>query len=169
MHPLGSSQAERASGRRTTPWLWALAGLLLVAVIALALMRAWPVLHPTPIRVAEPDPTCDLRLGPCEARFPGRGSVRFAIEPRTIPVVTPLRLTVATTGIEVSAAEVDFVGIDMNMGYNRVALTEAGSGLYEGRGTLPVCVRQRMDWEARVLLHTPEGMLAAPFGFATYR
>jgi hypothetical protein len=34
---------------------------------------------------------------------------------------------------------------------------------------LPVCVRQRMTWEARVLLHYPQRMLAAPFRFDTLR
>jgi hypothetical protein len=34
---------------------------------------------------------------------------------------------------------------------------------------LPVCVRERMTWEARVLLHLPDGTLAAPFRFETTR
>jgi hypothetical protein len=169
MNPLRSSLTETSSGRRTTLLLWAVAGLLFAAVVAVALLRAWPLLYPTLIEVAEPDPTCDLRLGPCQVGFPTGGSVRFAIEPRTIPVVTPLRLSVETTGLEVRAVEVDFAGIDMNMGYNRVALRETDSGLYQGQGTLPVCVRLRMDWEARVLLHTPDGIMAAPFRFATHR
>jgi hypothetical protein len=32
---------------------------------------------------------------------------------------------------------------------------------------LPVCVRDRMTWEARVLLTTPRGLIDAPFRFTT--
>jgi hypothetical protein len=34
---------------------------------------------------------------------------------------------------------------------------------------LPVCVRDRMTWEARVLLQFPQRLLAAPFRFETLR
>lgn len=160
---------DTSSPRRTTSLLWAVAGLLLVAVVAVALHKVWPLLNPTLAEIAPLDPSCDLRAGPCNARFAGGGSVRFAIEPQSIPVVTPLRLVVQTTDFDVRAVEVDFAGVDMNMGYNRAGLDSVGPGLYEGQGTLPVCVRARMEWEARVLLHTADGILAAPFRFETVR
>ncbi len=149
--------------------LWTLAGLLFAAVVVLALYKAWPVLYPTVIEIAAPDPGCDLHAEPCAVRFASGASVRFAIEPQSIPVVTPLRLIVQTQALDPRAVEVDFVGVDMNMGYNRVPLEQTGPGEYAGQGTLPVCVRDRMDWEARVLLHTPDGILAAPFRFTTQR
>jgi hypothetical protein len=34
---------------------------------------------------------------------------------------------------------------------------------------LPVCVRDRMTWEARVLLHYADGLRAAPFRFDSLR
>jgi hypothetical protein len=160
---------ETSPPQRTTVILWAIAGLLLAAIVVVALYKAWPLLYPTLIEIAEPDPGCDLRAGPCEAAFASGSTVRFAIEPRTIPVVTPLRLAVEIKGLDAKAIEVDFAGLDMNMGYNRVALEQKGPADFEGQGTLPVCVRAQMDWEARVLVHTPDGILAAPFRFATYR
>ncbi|WP_296807576.1 hypothetical protein [Thiocapsa sp.] len=160
---------ETSSPGRPTVLLWAIAGVLLAAVVAVALYKAWPLLNPTLSEVAPLDPSCDLRSGPCEARFGGGESVRFAIEPRSIPVVTPLRLVVQTAGFDVRAVEVDFAGVDMNMGYNRAGLEAVGPGLYEGQGTLPVCVRARMEWEARVLIHTADGISAAPFRFETRR
>lgn len=169
MKPIHSAAPERSSPRSITALLWALAGLLLVAVVAVALHKAWPLLNPTLAEVAPLDPSCDLRAGPCNARFAGGGVVRFAIEPQSIPVVTPLRLAVEATGLDVRAVEIDFAGVDMNMGYNRVALEPVAPGVYRGHGTLPICVRARMDWEARVLIHTGEGILAAPFRFTTVR
>jgi hypothetical protein len=169
MDPVPSASKASSSPRRATAVLWGIAGLLFAAVVATALYKAWPLLYPTLVEVADPDPTCDLHAGPCEVRFPAGSSVRFAIEPQSIPVVTPLRLAVRIEGLDARRVEVDFAGVDMNMGYNRVALQQIDAGHYEGQGTLPVCVRDRMDWEARVLVHTPEGILAAPFRFATYR
>ncbi len=169
MKPIHPAMSERPSPRSTTALLWALAALLLVAVVAVALHKAGPMLNPTLAEVAPLDPSCDLRAGPCDARFANGGVVRLAIEPRSIPVVTPLRLAVETTGLDVRAVEIDFAGVDMNMGYNRAALEPVAAGVYRGQGTLPVCVRARMDWEARVLIHTGEGTLAAPFRFTTVR
>jgi hypothetical protein len=34
---------------------------------------------------------------------------------------------------------------------------------------LPVCVRDVMSWEAKILIRTQEGLTAAPFRFDTYR
>jgi hypothetical protein len=33
---------------------------------------------------------------------------------------------------------------------------------------LPICVRDVMNWEAKVLLDTAEGRMAAPFRFDAY-
>ena len=148
---------------------WFILGLLLIVLVAVAAGKVWPILHPPLIRIATPDSGCDLRAGHCIARFPDGGSVSLAIAPRAIPVVTPLMLDVAISGPETTAVEVDFVGVDMPMGFNRVALQETPAGLYAGQGMLPVCARARMTWEARVLIHTPEGILAAPFRFETDR
>jgi len=76
---------------------------------------------------------------------------------------------VKTEGADVSSVEVDFVGVGMNMGYNRPALNKIGEGQFTGEATLPVCVRRKMEWEARVLLHTPEGIIMAPFQLYTLR
>jgi hypothetical protein len=149
--------------------LWISGGLSFAGLVAVALYTAWPLLHPTLLEVAAPDPDCDLRAGACEVRFDDGRGVRLGIEPRTFQAMTPLRLTVTTEGLEAHAVEVDFVGVEMNMGYNRVGLARVSADQYAGEGMLPVCVLARMDWEARVLIHTAAGILAAPFRFATYR
>ena len=148
-------------------WL-ALVGLL-VAISAVAAYKLRPLLTPQPVLVAEPDTGCDIRVAGCSAHFPGGGVVTFEVEPKGIPVVTPLALRASLSGLEADAVEVDFAGVDMNMGYNRPALSSLGPGRYEGKGMLPICVRDRMTWEARVLIHGPRGLLAAPFRFETSR
>lgn len=147
--------------------------LLLGLGLTIALVIAWrlgPVLEPTPVRVAALNPECDLRVGACTVSFADGSRVRLEIRPEGIPLITPLSLGVMVEGIQPSAAQVDFAGYDMDMGFNRTDLAPgAEPGHFEGSGMLPICIRDRMTWEARVLLQTPEGLLAAPFRFDTYR
>lgn len=147
--------------------LWLLAAVLVAAIIGVVVYRVQPLLKPEPLFTAPLDPGCDLRSGPCIARFPEGGELRFEILPGQIPVLAPLTLRVETRGLAVQGVEVDFAGVDMNMGFNRVALVALGGGRFTGDGMLPACVRDHMVWEAQVLLQTPAGLVAAPFRFAT--
>ncbi|MGE5152592.1 MAG: hypothetical protein ACM3ST_01130 [Bdellovibrio bacteriovorus] len=149
--------------------LWLVILGLLAAIAGVAVYKVQPLLNPKPVLSAPLDPGCDLRLGPCRARFPGGGELTFEIRPSTLPVLVPLTLKVAVDGLEASAAEVDFAGVDMNMGFNRVALRPVGGGRFEGEGMLPTCVRDRMSWEAKVLVQSRAGLAAAPFRFETRR
>jgi len=149
--------------------LWAVFGLLLIAVCAAALYRAWPMLFPE-VAVAIPaDPACDLRAGPCVSRLNDDASVSFAIEPREIPLVKPLQLRVEVQGLDAQQVEVDFSGVDMNMGFNRVKLERKGEGRFVGGGMLPVCVRDAMEWEAKVLVHARQGISSVAYRFITVR
>ena len=149
--------------------LWGTLGLLFAAVCAVAIYRTWPLLFPD-IAVSIPaDPSCDLRAGPCRSQVEDSGRVSFAIEPRTIPLVKPLQLRVELQGLEAQQVEVDFSGVDMNMGFNRVRLVPAEAGVFTGDGMLPVCVRDAMEWEAKVLVTTGEGLTSVAYRFITVR
>ncbi|WP_428610343.1 hypothetical protein [Sedimenticola sp.] len=152
---------------KTTTILWAVVGVLFVALAGLAAYKALPILHPQVGGTANLNPECDLRAGPCRSDLPGGGQVSFAIKTPGIPLVKPLDLEVRVQGVEATQVEVDFVGLEMNMGFNRPKLQAQGAGLFTGAGMLPVCVRVAMEWEARVLVTTPRGLLAAPFRFIT--
>ena len=150
-------------------WMWALAAALFLAGAVAAWIKVRPLLYPEMLQVAPLSTACDLRSGPCETEFPDGARVAFELFPRHIPLVKELKIAVHTHGIEASAVEVDFAGVDMNMGFNRSHLARVGPGEFSGTGVLPVCVRNRMSWEAKVLIHTDAGLLAAPFRFDTYR
>jgi hypothetical protein len=147
--------------------LWLVVGLLFAALTGVALYKAYPLLNPQAAVRAPLNPQCDLRGGPCEVVFPDGARVKFGIEPRAIPVVKPLRFEVEMQGIEATAVEIDFQGTDMNMGFNRAKLSAAGEGRFAGDGMLPVCVREAMEWEAKVLIETNAGLMEAPFRFIT--
>lgn len=149
--------------------LWVLLSLLLVAIAVVLVFKLRPLLVPEPVLLAVSSPDCDLRAGPCTARFAGGGEVTLDVMPRGIPVIRPLELMVSIQDLAASDVMVDLAGVDMDMGYNRPVLKPDGPGRYRGAGMLPVCVRNHMTWEARVLLATPRGLLAAPFRFETQR
>ena len=117
--------------------------------------------------LAVTDPDCELRDGSCHAELPSGGSIEFSIEPRSIALMKTLSLRVKVRNIDVSAVEIDFVGIGMKMGYNRPQLHQVSNNLFEGSTILPVCILQRMQWEARLLLETDKGTVMAPFRFYT--
>ncbi len=154
---------------RTSIRLWILAGLLFAAVAAVAVYKVWPLLNPEVVAIAPLDPDCDLRAGPCRSSLPEGGEISFSIKPDTIPLIKPLRLEVRVKGLKVASAEVDFVGVDMNMGFNRPSLSMQDEDVFVGEGMLPVCVRNAMEWEAKVLLKTDAGLVAAPFRFITVK
>jgi hypothetical protein len=152
--------------------LWVAAAVLAAAVVGVAVHKAWPVLFPKIAERAPLSPSCDLRGAACTARFAGGGSVRLDIRPGGIPTAQPLDVDVRLQDLPTpERVELDFAGVDMDMGYNRVALRSAISDPthYTGTAMLPVCVRERMTWEARVLLRFPDGTMAAPFRFETTR
>lgn len=147
--------------------------LVLAVVLGSAGVVAWqlgPMLEPPPALTAPVNASCDIKAGPCTDTFLDGTRVRFEIRPTGIPLVTPLELDVRVEGVEPSAVQVDFAGYDMDMGFNRTSLRPSGEpGHFTGTGMLPICVRDRMTWEAKVLLETSRGLLAAPFRFVTFR
>ncbi len=149
--------------------LWLMAGVLFLALVAVVIYKFQPLLNPELAAVAPVDPGCDLRAGPCVGKFPDGTEISFSIEPKTIPLVKPLHLTATVNGVSAQGAEVDFIGLNMEMGFNRSKLKAEGDGKFSGSGVLPVCIMTVMEWEARVLVRTDQGMIAAPFRFKTTR
>lgn len=154
---------------KKTQLLWALLGLLFAAICLVALYKTWPMLFPDAALKAVVDPACDLRAGACKTRLNDGASVTFSIEPRDIPVVKPLQLRVSIDGINAKSIEVDFSGVDMNMGFNRTRLNSISEGRFSGQAMLPVCVWDAMEWEAQVLIDTQMGLISVPYRFTTVR
>ena len=143
-----------------------LGGFAVLGVLAYLGARHWQS-SDAGIRRIEPVAACDLRAGPCTQPV-GDGSVTFAIEPRDIPLMRPLRLTVSTTDLPVGAASVDIRGLNMDMGLNRTVLERDEAGGWHGETILPVCSQRRMLWEAAVRLDTAP-LREVPFEFHTVR
>ena len=147
--------------------MWYVAVVLLAVIAAILVFENWLPSDPgVPINAAM-DPDCDLRAGPCTSLLNDDRGVRFSIEPRSIPPLAPLQLRVDTIGFNAREANVDLNGVGMQMGFNRVALSKHPQGYFAGTGTLSVCIRDVMEWEAVVTLVGEDMRVSAPFRFIT--
>ena len=152
---------------RPTRLLWYLAAALLPAVGAFMVFEHWTSPDPRVQIDAALDPECDLRTGPCTSRLNDGRSVRFSIEPRSIPPLTPLQLRVDTVGFNAQEVSVGLNGVGMHMGFNQVTLSKHPQGYFSATGSLSVCIRDLMEWEAVVTLVSEDTLIYAPFRFIT--
>lgn len=157
------------TNKNKTNNLWTIVAILLLLVVVAAGYKFKSSMSPTITAVAKLDTSCDLHNGSCTSELPNTGKVTFSITPNNIPVLQPLELNIKIEGVEVSKAEVDFVGVNMDMGYNQSALEKIDATQFKGKAVIPVCVRSKMEWNARVLLHTKQGLIMAPFHFYTIK
>ena len=145
-----------------------------IAALALAIAaavggRLWLGSDHSATLTAPLDAACDLQSGPCASAIPGGGRITLSIAPHPIQLLRPLTITVTVEGLDAQTVEVDFVGVDMNMGYNRHPLQTQGNGQYSGEATLPVCIIGRMAWQASVIVTSGKTRAVAPFRFVTRR
>lgn len=141
-------------------------GVLLMTAAGYFAARYWQSLQLPYTRLASVA-GCDLHAGPCRRPLAG-GTLTFAITPREIPLMQPLRLMVEAADPAVRAVAVEIRGLNMDMGLNRTALVQVAPGRWEGETILPVCSRREMSWEAAVRLEADE-RLEVPFAFRTTR
>lgn len=144
-----------------------LIGMELIALVVVVGYKLSPMLLPKADLTVQPDQACNLQQQACTVTLPNGGQVELNMATRPIPLVKPFKVEVAMRGFTPARVEVDFAGIDMNMGLNRPQLTGLGEGRFVGEATLPVCITGHMDWQATVLIETGSERIAVPYRFAT--
>ncbi len=142
-------------------------GLELIVLIMVIGYKLSPILLPKADVTVQPDSACSLQQQACKVVLPAGGEIELAMGTRPIPLVKPFSIQVKATGVVPTRVEVDFAGVDMNMGLNRPELKAKGEGSFVGETTLPVCITGQMDWQATVLVETGKERIAIPFRFAT--
>lgn len=144
-----------------------LIGLELIALVVVVGYKLSPMLLPKADVIVQPDPVCNLQRESCGVSLPSGGKILLSMGTRPVPLVKPFEVQVTTSGFSPDRVEVDFAGIDMNMGLNRPQLVARGEGSYAAEVTLPVCITGQMDWQATVLIEKGSERVAIPFRFAT--
>lgn len=142
--------------------------LLALATVAVIGYLYSPLLLPKSDVSAVPDPGCDLNREACRASLPGGGQVELSLSPHPIPVVRPMKIQARVSGPAAAAVdrmELDFAGVTMNMGYNRVTLSPQGNGRFAADASIPVCITGRMGWRGTLIVTTDRRRITVPFEF----
>ena len=162
-----------AAIERSGPWrrlvLTGAAMAMVLGGLAYIASRSWPLLFPTPLYSTIAPTACDLHRGPCTATFGNDRFIRLELEPKTLLAAHPLRVLVDTDGFRAEGVSVEFSGTTMNMGLISAEILDTGGGTFAGDTILPVCVRRRMTWQARVTASGPDGIHRATFDFEINR
>ena len=110
---------------------------------------------------------CDLGQGICffDDAILGRGSVE--IFPRPILLNRRSQIKVVVSKDVISRLEVDFLGIEIPMGYIRPELKAKKANVYVGEVFLPTCIREQMTWKATLLFEIENELYAREYRFVT--
>lgn len=139
--------------------------VLALGLIAVVGYKYSPLLLPKADLTLTPAAGCDLNREACHVDVPGGGRIELVLAPHPIPVVRPLQVTATFSALAPSKVEIDFQGVVMEMGYNRVTLVPDGNGRYQGEATIPVCVTGRMQWRATLAVESDSKRISVPFLF----
>jgi hypothetical protein len=90
--------------------------------------------------------------------------VRFAVSGEVIGSYQPLQFNVEVSGLRPDSITIDFEGVEMFMGINRLVLDENTAGDFSGTLGLPGHAHP-MLWRARVLLEKGGTLIDAGFEF----
>ncbi|GGX84775.1 hypothetical protein GCM10007160_10080 [Litchfieldella qijiaojingensis] len=115
-----------------------------------------------------PTKPCDLQQGPCEASLGLDARLVLDIEGE-LQALETLPVEVQVEGIEATAVMVEFVGRNMNMGFNRFPLTLQEEGRFRGDAQIGVCTEAVMPWRAQVIIETSDGRKGSWFDFNVRR
>ncbi|MPQ76633.1 hypothetical protein F8R13_06190 [Hydrogenovibrio sp. JE_KL2] len=124
------------------------------------------------IDVWKTDPSCHLHQGTCSSSS-GKQSVELQITPNSpIPVAHLLTAQLTLKGFKKSPqnVQIDIVGTNMYMGYNRTTLIPVAGfpNVYRGKIMLAFCTNDKMDWEISALItQNDKHIIKVPFLLTT--
>ena len=147
-------------------YAWIIA--VLVLFVTGFLLQKLPILQ-TSAEAEIVSSDCDLRQGGCEILLGDYRGI-FSILPNDFQVLQPLRLELKSQNRSVSNFEqvsVEFEGINMDMGYNRVFLEEQGSQSYQAKAMLPACTADTMFWLIHLIIKDSSGTTDFQFNLQT--
>lgn len=138
--------------------------LALLLALSCAGIFVYKQLHPKTSRAARilPVQTCHPERGPCRAQLPDGEALEFSISPTPVRPLQPLQLTVMLAKTGADRVEVEFQGVDMDMGRLRSELT-GNRQQFDGQAMLPICTTGTMTWSATVTVIRPSATLTIPF------
>ena len=147
-------------------WLWLVGAILLLAA-GFVVQKTGLLDQQQQATVVVSD--CDLRQGGCNIEMAGQ-VLQFVIDPADVQILQPL--TIALNLPEnadnlLEKVSVEFEGINMDMGYNRVWLEPLDKNVFQGQGMLPACTAETMYWRIHLLVQGASGVTDFQFKLKT--
>lgn len=105
---------------------------------------------------------CDLAQSTCEV-----AGYKMSLGPFPITSEKEFTVKVESKSPLGKPMEVDFEGVDLDMGLIRPKLTETRMESYSGKFEIPVCELPEMKWRARLILETPNGSKSLLYYFSS--
>lgn len=121
-------------------------------------MKQWPL-----------NQNCELHRSAC-ATQQGEQKVTLDIYPKPVPIARMFKVRAKLDNLYADSVQLDISGLNMYMGYNRVALrpVQDQPGLYEGQSMLAFCTNDAMQWQLTVMVKTLDNQLVQiPFYLET--
>lgn len=103
------------------------------------------------ITILESKSKCLLHKGKCRNKVDEKNWIEVHITPLPIHPNKTLKITVTASSDNIVPQEVDFEGLNLNMGFIRPRLTKIAGNTYETEVVLPICDEKVMEWRALVL------------------
>lgn len=113
-------------------------------------------------------PECDLQKQDCEFEHPLFGNVKVSITPRPIKMNVKQRILIESEKEMSTEGWVDFLGLEMDMGFNRPKLIPVSDKSMAATVVLPTCTQTKMTWKSTVILKSDKNY-GAPFKFRTIK
>lgn len=113
------------------------------------------------------DKNCDLQKEACSVILEDGSDIILSINPRPIPLMKPIELTVKTKGINLDNLKLKVYATNMNMGLIEKSLSKTTKNIYKGKITLPTCIVGNMIWDVNIIANKPTKSIGATFEFKT--
>lgn len=99
---------------------------------------------------------CEPFNGVCLGRDQSR-SVEVRLPSSEVKSLQSFPVRVTLVGFDAREVTVEFQGVDMYMGFNRITLKRQTDGTFSGAAELVACVTGRMQWRADVVVKDGHG------------
>ena len=149
--------------------------LLILEILVLSLVCAYFLIDSSDIyrwyvgntNFAKQEKNCDLHKEACSVTLQDGSNITLSIEPKPIPLMKPIELTVKTKDINLDKLDLKVFATNMNMGLIEKSLKKVNKNRYEGKITLPTCIVGNMIWNVNIIANKPTKSLGATFEFQT--
>lgn len=113
-----------------------------------------------------PTKECDLHIEDCEVQVPNLGTAIIKLSPKPIHMNKSLKMQVETKFDDRVDIWIDFLGLEMEMGFNRTKLKFI-ENKYQSEGYLPTCSEKKMTWKTTLLIKTGDITYGYEYRFVT--